>query len=406
MDTQNTPVHVKLWHRDFWRLCFANLLLMTSVYMLVVGIPNYMLNEGYDSDTVGIVLGAYGIGVFLLGGNCSYLVQRYRRNRVCQCSILGVAVCLALFYYLEAFLHLNVELWMIVVARLVLGACLGLAQMTLVSTLVIDTCESFQRTEANYITSWFARIALAVGPLLAISIGDNWDSRYVFVVAGVLAIGAFLLVSLVNFPFKVPGEHMPVFSLDRFFLLRGVPLFVNVAMIMLVVGVIFSYPHSLDFYLMLAAGMVLAMLAEKYAFADADLKSEVVTGLILLGTAMLMSLSHQQTAIEFIVPCLIGMGVGIIGSRFLLFYIKLAKHCQRGTSVSSFFLSWELGLSLGLCLGFVLADHPAAKEMLHSLPLLDQIDQPLIYLNIVLIALSLAIYNFGVHPWYMKHRNR
>ena len=407
MDTQNTPIHIKLWHRDFWRLCFANLLLMSSVYMLIVGIPSYMLSEGYDSQSVGLVLGAYGIGIFLLGGCCSYLVQRYRRNHVCQWAILGVVVCIALFYYLEMFLHLKVDLWMMIAARIVLGACLGLAQMTLASTLIIDTCESFQRTEANYITSWFARFALAIGPVVAVAVGDSFDYKYVFPVAGVTALIAFVLVMRAKFPFKAPAEHLPKWSLDRFFLPQGFPLFVNIVMIMTVVGIILSFPHSLACYLTMMAGMVLAVIAEKYAFADADLKSEVIAGLIMMGAALLVALSHSsQSSIEFFAPALLGLGVGIIGSRFLLFYIKLAKHCQRGTSMSSFFLSWEGGLSLGLFLGFFLADHPSPKVLMQSLPILDKIDHPLIFLCLGIVLVSLLVYNFLVHPWYMKHRNR
>ena len=84
MDTQNTPVHIKLWHKDFWRLCFANLLLMSSVYMLVFAIPYFLIQDKYQMWQIGCVLLAYGFGLFLFGGFCSYLVQRYRRNMVCQ----------------------------------------------------------------------------------------------------------------------------------------------------------------------------------------------------------------------------------------------------------------------------------------------------------------------------------
>ena len=407
MDTQNTPVHIKLWHHDFWRLCFANLLLMSSVSMLIVGIPSYMLTEGYDGIHVGMVLGAYGIGIFLPGGCCSYLVQRYRRNHVCQWAILGVVLCLALFYYLEMFLHLKVEFWMIIVARLFLGACLGLAQMTLASTLIIDTCESFQRTEANYITAWFSRFALAIGPAVAVAVGDMLGFKLVFPVAAVAALGSWALVTLVKFPFMAPAEHLPKLSLDRFFLPQGLPLFINIVMIMMVVGIIMSFPHSLACYLTMIGGMVLAVIAEKYAFADADLKSEVIAGLIMLGAAMLVAASRSgASSIDFISPALIGLGIGIIGSRFLLFYIKLAKHCQRGTSMSSFFLSWEGGLSLGLFLGFVLTDHPAPEAMVEYLPVLDKVDVPIYYLCLGIVLVSLLVYNFLVHPWYMKHRNR
>ena len=87
MDTQNTPVHFKLWHRDFWLLAIANLFLMTSTYMLIPALPPYLMQAGFSSLEVGSIMGAYGIGIFLLGGFCSYLVQKYRRNHVCQFAI-------------------------------------------------------------------------------------------------------------------------------------------------------------------------------------------------------------------------------------------------------------------------------------------------------------------------------
>ena len=152
MDTQNTPVHIKLWHKDFWRLCFANLLLMSSVYMLVFVIPYFLLLEKFQMWQIGCVLLAYGFGLFLFGGFCSYLVQRYRRNMVCQLSILGVVVCLSVLYYLDTFWNIRFSFEILLAVRFLLGAFLGLAQMSLASTLVIDSCESFQRTEANYIT--------------------------------------------------------------------------------------------------------------------------------------------------------------------------------------------------------------------------------------------------------------
>lgn len=33
MYTQNTPVHVKLWHRDFWLMATANLLVTMAMYI-------------------------------------------------------------------------------------------------------------------------------------------------------------------------------------------------------------------------------------------------------------------------------------------------------------------------------------------------------------------------------------
>ena len=39
MYTQNTPVHVKLWHKDFWLMAVANLLLTVAVYIQIPLLP-------------------------------------------------------------------------------------------------------------------------------------------------------------------------------------------------------------------------------------------------------------------------------------------------------------------------------------------------------------------------------
>lgn len=405
MDTQNTPIHIKLWHRDFWRLCFANLLLMTSVYMLILAVPYYMLSDGYRPWQIGWVMGAYGIGIFVLGGFCSYLVQRYRRNQVCQLSILGVVACLFVLYYLETFWQIKFGFEVLVASRLLLGAFLGLAQMTLASTLIIDTCESFQRTEANYITSWFARFSMATGPLVAILVSYMLGMKFIFPVASCLALASFVLVSRAKFPFKAPAEHLPLLSLDRFFLPQGFPLFLNLVGILFSAGIYFSIVHSASIFLMILGGLVLAVVAEKFVFADADLKSEALAGMILLGAAQLVDFSEQDFAHEVVVPLLFGLGLGVIGSRFLLFYIKLAKHCQRGTSMSSFFLAWELGLSLGVGVGYILIDKTYLPFDLGT-PIYNNLYPLLLYVALGTTAVCLLVYNFLVHPWYMKHRNR
>ena len=82
MNSQNTPVHIKLWHKDFWRMALANMFLTMSVYMLIPILPLWMLGKGFSSSQVGCVMGAFGVGVFLFGGFCTYLVQKYRRNHI------------------------------------------------------------------------------------------------------------------------------------------------------------------------------------------------------------------------------------------------------------------------------------------------------------------------------------
>lgn len=372
-----------------------------AVYMQVPVLPLWLSSMGVGELTAWS-MAAYGIGLFALGGICSYLVQRFRRNHVCQMALLVMLLSLFLMYFtLSPSFHSSsplvegfggsVELLM---SRFVLGAAFGLAQMVLMSTLIIDVSESWQRTEANHSTAWFGRFAMSLGPVASLLVYRFYGFEYVLLASGVCCFLPMIFIQMVNFPFKAPEDEVSTFSLDRFLLPEGTLLFVNLLLITTIVGLLFSASLSIMFYGMMMCGFFLALLAEKYMFANADLKSQTVTGLIVIGAALLII--RQQTSypfltlgvIESIPPVLVGFAIGIIGSRFLLFFIKLSHHCQRGTSQSTFFLAWELGIAVGLFLGHsLLAAHRFLSGML-------------------LLVTAFCLYNFITHPWYMKHKNR
>lgn len=371
-------------------MAVANLLLSMSVYMLIPVLPQWLADEeNFSSTEIGFSMGIFALGLYLLGPFCSFLVQRYRRNMVCHWAILAQITCIGFLWYINTQKCEFVEFWLILLQRFILGASFGLAQMVLASTLVIDTCESFQRTEANHSASWFGRFALSLGPLAGILILRLWGFDVVMMVSMGCAALALVLISLVEFPFRAPEEHLCLFSTDRFILGQGTILFINLLLITLSLGVMLIQMDVVS-YGILMIGFLLALLAQRFMFKDAELKSEVVTGLILLIAAQLIMLTqHTQTAV-YILSAFTGMAIGIIGSRFLLFFIKLSRHCQRGTSQSTFMLAWETGIALGVGIGYALSEQP---------------------LNTVLFALiftvlALLMYNTLTHVWFMKHKNR
>ena len=90
-------------------------------------------------------------------------------------------------------------------------------------------------------------------------------------------------------------------------------------------------------------------------------------------------------------PVLVGLGMGITSARFLLFFIKLSRHCKRGTSQSTFFLGWETGIALGLALGYGL--------------MYGQYDV-LLYTSLALVAVALLMYHLFTHAWFVRNKNR
>lgn len=182
-------------------MAVASLLLTISVYILLPVMPRWLMEEeNFTPVEVGRSMGVFGLGLYLFGSCCSWLVQRYRRNVVCMWAIVAVIVNLVLLLYIDTLRTTFVDFTIIMVHRFMLGATFGLAQMVLTSTLVIDTCESFQRTEANHSASWFSRFALSLGPLAGLIVSALYGFEGVVWSAVGCAVGALLLVKIVTFP--------------------------------------------------------------------------------------------------------------------------------------------------------------------------------------------------------------
>lgn len=370
-------------------MAMSSLVLTMSVYTLIPIMPQWLMQtENFTPEETGLSMGAFALGLYLFGAPCSWLVQHYRRNVVCMWAILAVGLAIALLWHVCELRSGFVELGFIMAQRLVLGAAFGLAQMVLSSTLIIDTCESFQRTEANHCASWFARFALSLGPLTGILVYTYCGFHGVLLTNMGLAAAALLFVKLVKFPFRTPEEGIRMASLDRFFLPHGFVLFVNLLLISIVVGLLLTLPHKPMFYAMMMSGFLLALLAQRFVFRNAELKSEVVSGLFLMIAALFILLAYPTSPVA---PVLIGLAVGLVGSRFLLFFIKLSRHCQRGTSQSTYFLGWETGLSLGVGLGYLL---------FYKQPAL------LLYVALALTVVSLLMYHLFTHQWFVRNKNR
>ena len=397
MYTQNTPVHVHLWHRGFWALAFANLLLSMSVFMFLPILP-YWLGQhfGLSASRVALLFVIHAVGIYLLGPRCSMLVQRYRRNVVCAISILLTSLSSFVLYYLCKFypaliasLDASTIYLVLVVIQLVGSMFYGLSQMVLSGTLIIDVCESFQRTEANHSAAWFGRLGLALGPIAAILTAPRFGCETVLLASSVCGLLAMLLVLLTDFPFRAPEENIKAFSTDRFFLTRGIWLFVNFMMIMIAVGIVVVNHQDMRFFVLMLGGFLISLLSQKFVFANAELKSEILSALVLIIGALLLMIFRDSDVASLAAALLIGVGVGVSATRFLLFFIKLSPHCKRGTSQSTFFLTWQSGLALGAALGIVAGQSGAGYVV-----------------ALAFVVVALLMYHFFTHTWFMNNKSR
>ncbi len=357
MDTQTTPYHARLWHSDFVLLLVAHLLISVAAYYAVFLMP-YMLGEhGLGTKDAVWIAGSVGIGVCLSGPFVGGLVERYRRKQVFLYTAIAFACA---FVVVGMPLHIgSTSFFLLPLLGFWVGASYGLSRRVLAGILMIDTTESFHRTEANYVAGWFSRFSLSLGPLLALILSSANSQTIVYGVPACIVLVACLCVKVVKIPFKTPVEDVKTVGIDRFFLPQGTVPFVMLVFIATCVGIVFvMQPYPL-FYAMLMPGCLCAIILER--MNGVGRRTHVVTASSILCLVAVLFLFLPSTAMFspkvcrlIVAPFLLGTGVGLLGSRILVRLISISKHCQRSSAVSTYYLSWDVGLAVGLCLGWSL----------------------------------------------------
>lgn len=355
MDSQYTPIYTRLWHKEFLQLLIAEILLCTSCYMTIPFLPQ-LLSEHTNADkrfaTLPVLF--FVIGMYLSGALSSWLIQRYRRNKVYSFSALTFGLLLPCLLAIEKHCLPNMDwqlfLQLSVVVSTLAGAAFGLAKRILSCTLLIDKTESHHRTEANYAAITVARMAVAIGPILYFTLRHVMPTLWYYTIAAALTITATLFVLTIKFPFRAPEECTKMVSIDRFFLPRGWKVFANISACTIVFGLIMHGKPTVHFFIPLLFGFLCATTALRFP-SIRNWKHTPATGLLAFAASAIAISSTQLPAYaDTMASTFIGFGMGIVCS-FLLFHIlNLCQHCQRSTAESTYFLAADGGILIGLSL--------------------------------------------------------
>lgn len=396
MDT--TPVHARLWHRDFWLLAIADLLLTMTVYMVIVMLPQWIcVDRGHDVLDMVWVVASFALGLFALGPFCNYFIQVYRRNHVYMVAAFGVAVSFILLALdVHGILGRHIPFLGLLAVRFSQGAFFGLAQMVLLSTLAVDVAESTQRTDANHALSWFSRLAMVLGPLAAFELMRFFGVATLFGVMAGMSLVAMILVSLVKIPFKAPDEGYSKIGFDRFILAHGLLLFFNTLLFAALVGLLLYTYVSAYCYMMILVGFYLALRTSTWFFAKPRSVGRQVVVFLVFAAAYALLLFIDNVLLFRLSFVFWGFLIGLVTSQVPVLYIRVSQHCQRGTSQSTNFLSWELGVALGVILAVV---QQAGSECFgqHYHVMLS---------IVILFALFVLFFYFITLPWCSRQHLR
>lgn len=380
-----------LWTIHFMRICIANLLLFISLYMLFPIVPIEMADRlGVPVSLTGAMFLLLTVGMYVIGPFHAYLVDAYKRKYICAFSFAVMLAATAGYAFVNDLTQLSL-------LCLVQGIAFGMTT-TAGITLAIDITNSNLRSLGNVAFSWAARLGMLVGIASGVWLYQSYPFKTLLNVSVVVGLFGILSVLRVYVPFRAPMVTK-LCSFDRFFLPRGWLPAINLIMIAFIPGLmlpVFHYSLSMvyigeleiPFFAIVGIGFLFAVLLARLLFHGERTLGVIVSGLGL----MILSCILLQEVPSGITAVLLGLGLGLVTPEFLLIFIKLSQHCQRGTANTTHLLAWETGITLGLTAACYLSVESSIESIYH----IGRIVAPMALLFFVLIT----------YPYYKKKRVR
>lgn len=358
----------RLWNSNYCRVMAANFALFFAFYLLTPLLPLYLV-ERFDAtkDVVGLVLSGYTITALLARPFSGFLVDSFPRKRV-------LLVCFFLFFIFFGGYLCASSLLLFTIVRTLHGAPFG-ALTVANSTVAIDVLPSSRRNEGIGYYGLSNNLAMAIAPTVAIYLyrwTDDFELLFwlALVVAGVglwLDSGVKIMEKPVS-PRK--GIHSQGWiSMDRFFLLRGWLLAVNMAFFGFCFGVVSNYLaiYSKEvmgitggtgtWFLLLAMGLVASRLQGAKALREGKLLMNAGEGVVISSFAYLIFVLLPNEIGYYTSALLLGLGNGHLWPAFQNMIISMAHHNERGTANSTLLISWDVGIGLGVLAGGLLSEH-------------------------------------------------
>lgn len=343
----------KLWSLSYLNVCLANFLMACSFNLLMPSIPLYITEQmGVPQSQTGIVLASYAIALMFVRPFSGFIVDLYSRKKI----LLIAFSCYVLIFF-GYFWATTVLLFIVV--RFIHGITWGLSTVSS-STLAIDVVPSERRAEGIGYYGTFMNVAMAIGPFIAIHIYNH--SGFDVLLWCAIAMGALgiITVSLIKAPIKTKVERQKI-SFDRFFLIKGWPIFFNQLLPCFAWGTIGPFvaqygkglgiPNAGIFFLFWAGGIIASRVFAGKLVDKGKIHEVNVSAMAIVAIAFLVfALVHNIYAF-CISGLFIGVGFGMMFPALQTLYINLAENNQRGTANSTYLIGFDLGLALGMLVG-------------------------------------------------------
>lgn len=351
----------KIWNKNFIIACIANFLVACSFNLLMPIIPIFLSEElGIKASEIGIVLSSYAIALLLIRPFCGFWVDVYKRKPL---FLLGLTFFIAIY---TGYYFVSISVVYFVLLRFVHGLFWGLTTVSS-NTVAIDLIPASRRAEGIGYFGVNTNIAMALAPFMAVNIYQEHGFYTLVSCSLVMGILSIIAVAFIKIPTRVKLDQIPPMSLDRFMLVKGIPIFFNQLLITFGWGTLVAFAALYGkqtgvnnpgiFFLFLAGGIILSRITSgKFVDKGYIHQTMAIALLVIIGGFISFALLH--TVVAFCISAFfIGIGYGTLFPALQTIYINMAPSSKRGTANSTYLTGFDLGIGLGMLAGAWLGDH-------------------------------------------------
>ena len=334
----------KLWNSNYRKVMVANFTMSFAFYLLTPLLPLYLSETfGSTKDMIGLVLSGYTITALIFRPFSGYVVDSFPRKKV-------LLVCLFLYFIIFGGYLLASTLLMFAIVRTLHGGPFG-ASTVANNTVAIDVVPSSRRNEAIGYYGLSNNLATAIAPTIGVFVYKyvhNFDALFwlAFIVAGI----GFAVDYTVKLPTKQLMKDKKAISLDRFFLLKGWVIGLNICFFGFCYGILSNY-------LAIYGKEVMGRLQGAKSLREGKLTHNAAEGIILSTIGYTIFIAMPNMVGYYASAILIGLGNGHMWPAMQNMIINVAQNNERGTANSTLLTSWDLGLGIGILLGGSIAEY-------------------------------------------------
>ena len=347
-----------LWTARFGLACVANFLMGMSFYVLMPTLPFHLVEQlRIGEATVGLVLSSYVIAALLVRPFSGFIVDRFNAKHA---YLLALA---AYVLFTSGYLLAHTVL-VFVLVRLGIGVTFAVMS-TAANTQAIDIIPSARRGEGIGFFGLMSSLAMALGPMAGLWLMDRYPFQAIFEAAVAAGVAGLAAASLVHAPRKRRDGAATVLSLDRFLLVRGIPLALNLAVIGLGYGMLLAFAaiHGKQlgagntgiFFTLMAVGMMVSRAFSGRLIDGGRVVVATNGGTLAIVAGLGLMAWAGAPATYYLSGLLAGFGFGVVYPAYQTMMVNLGGHAQRGTAVATYFCALDVGIGAGMVLAGMIA---------------------------------------------------